>query len=102
MTVRSNINLFAKTNFKGQGKIFSESKKKIAYFTCISSAGLGWETLSDFKYELNNIDEGSGLRVIDFQSGIIEKPQNNRHINITFLDEKIYETGLCVAFITFY
>lgn len=69
----SNINFFAKTNFRGQGKIFGITRDGRRYHMyIIGKTGMGKTSLIS-NMALNDIYDGSGLCVIDPHGDMIEK-----------------------------
>lgn len=69
----SNINFFAKTNFRGQGKIFGIKRDDRRYHMyIIGKTGMGKTSLIS-NMALNDIYNGSGLCVIDPHGDMIEK-----------------------------
>jgi type IV secretory pathway TraG/TraD family ATPase VirD4 len=68
----SNINLFAKTNFRGEGKIFGIKKEdRLLHMYIIGKIGMGKTSLIS-NMALNDIYNGSGVCIIDPHGDMIE------------------------------
>ncbi|MBE9591984.1 MAG: type IV secretion system DNA-binding domain-containing protein [Proteobacteria bacterium] len=66
------INLFAKTNFRGEGKIFGIKKKdRRLHMYIIGKTGMGKTSLI-LNMALNDIYNGSGICLIDPHGDMIE------------------------------